>query len=56
MKINSIIIFIPILFLPIYINHVIVLFKIGNFNIFIQNPILKRNIKVILKILKIMKI
>ena len=56
MKINSIIIFIPILFLPTYINHVIVLFKISNFNIFIQNPILKRNIKVILEILKTMKI
>ena len=56
MKINSIIIFIPILFLPIYINHVIVLFKIHNFNIFIQNPILKRNIKVILEILKTMNI
>ena len=34
----------------------IVLFKIRNFNIFIQNPILKRNIKVILEILKTMKI
>ena len=56
MKINSIIIFIPILFLPIYINHVILLFKIRNFYIFIQNPILKRNIKVILDILKTMKI
>ena len=56
MKINSIIIFIPILFFPIYINHVIVLFKIHNFNIFIQNPILKRNIKVILEILKTIKI
>ena len=56
MKINSIIIFIPILFLPIYINHVIVLFEIRNFYIFIQNHILKRNIKVILEILKTMKI
>ena len=56
MKINSIIIFIPILFLPHYINHMIVLFKIRNFYIFIQNPILKRNIKVILEILKTMKI
>ena len=55
MKINSIIIFIPIFFLPIYINHVIVLFKIPNFNIFIQNPILKRNIKVIGEILEILK-
>ena len=35
----------------------IVLFKICNFNIFIQNPILKRNnIKVVLEILKTMKI
>ena len=34
----------------------IVLFKICNFYIFIQNPILKRNIKVILEILKTMKI
>ena len=56
MKINSKIIFIPNLFLPIYINHVIVLFYIHNFNIFIQNPILKRNIKVILEILKTLKI
>ena len=56
MKMNSIIIFIPILFIPIYINNVIVLFKIRNFNIFIQNPILNRNIKVILEILKTMKI
>ena len=56
MKMNSRIIFIQILFLPIYINHVIVLFKIRNFNIFIHNPILKRNIKVILEILKTMKI
>ena len=61
MKIKSIIIFIQILFLPIYINHVIVLFKIRNFyiliyNKFIQNPILKRNIKVILEILKTIKI
>ena len=56
MKINSIIICIPILLFPIYINHVIVLFKIRNFYIFIQNPILKRNIKVILEILKTMKI
>ena len=55
MNINSIIIFIPILFSQ-YINHVIVLFKIRNFYIFIQNPILKRNIKVILEILKTMKI
>ena len=47
MKINSIIIFIPIIFLPIYVNHVIFLFKISNFNIFIQNPILKRDIKYI---------
>ena len=29
----------------------IILFKIRNFNIFIQNPILKRNIKVILLLL-----
>ena len=56
MKIKSIIIFIQILFLPIYINHVIVLFKIRNFYIFIQNPILKRNIKVILEILKTIQI
>ena len=56
MKIDSIIICIPILFLPIYINHMIVLFKIRNFYIFIQNPILKPNIKVILEILKTMKI
>ena len=56
MKINSIIICIPILFLPLYINPMIVLFKIRNFYIFIQNPILKRNIKVILEILKTMKI
>ena len=55
MKMNSIIIFIPILFLPIYINQVIVLFKIRNFYIFIQNPILKRNIKVILKTVEILK-
>ena len=34
----------------------IVLFKICNFNIFIQNPILKRNIKVIFEILKTIKI
>ena len=34
----------------------IVLFKICNFNIFIQNPILKRNIKVVLEILKTMQI
>ena len=33
-----------------------VLFKIRNFYIFIQNPILKRNFKVILEILKTMKI
>ena len=56
MEINSIIIFIPIIFFPIYINHVIVLFKIRNINIFIQNPILKRNIKVIYDILKTMNI
>ena len=42
MKMYSIIIFIPI-----YKNHVIVLFKIRNFNIIIQNPILKRKINVI---------
>ena len=34
----------------------IVLFKICNFYIFIQIPILKRNIKVIYDILKTMKI
>ena len=38
------------------INSVIVLFKIHNFYIFIQNPILKRNIKLILDILKNIKI